>query len=174
MEASCEGGRGPEGVVAPYMDGMEVIFILTSPLRLQVPSDRFRLCHLNKTLHVFSFICKMYNIWHQSYHPVFHYRNNIWWGERKSSSCSFSHCPLTSSPSSSSVICQKTGPKPLAKRFLHIVRPRASSFNSQYPLLSLRSSSNILRLLPCLLVTSICPFIFPSITCFRRQFLRKI
>jgi hypothetical protein len=31
--------------------------------------------------------------------------------------------------SSSSVICQMTGPKPLPKRFLHIVRSRASSFN---------------------------------------------
>ena len=31
--------------------------------------------------------------------------------------------------SSSSVICQTTGPKPLPKRFLHIVRSRASSFN---------------------------------------------
>jgi hypothetical protein len=40
--------------------------------------------------------------------------------------------------------------------------------------MSLRSSSNFLRLLPSLLVTSICPFIFPSITCFRRQFLRKM
>ena len=78
------------------------------------------------------------------------------------------------SSSSSSVICQTTGPKPLAKRFLHIVRSRASSFNSQYPLLSLRSSSNFLHLLPCLLVTSICPLIFPSITCFRKQFLRKM
>jgi len=55
----------------------------------------------------------------------------------------------------SSVICQTTGPKPLAKRFLHTVRSRASSFNSQYPLLSLRSSSNFLRLLPRLPVTSI-------------------
>ena len=54
------------------------------------------------------------------------------------------------------------------------LRSRASSFNSHYPLLSLRSSSNFLRLLPCLLVTSVCPFIFPSITCFRRQFLRKM
>ena len=62
--------------------------------------------------------------------------------------------------SSSPVICQTTGPKPLAKRFLHIVRSRAYSFNSQYPLLFLRSSSSFLRLLPCLLVTSICPFIF--------------
>ena len=78
------------------------------------------------------------------------------------------------SSSSSSVICQTIGPKPLAKRFLHIVRSTASSFNSQYPLLSLRSSSNFLRLLTCRLVTSICPFIFPSITCFRRQFLRKM
>ena len=76
--------------------------------------------------------------------------------------------------SSSSVICQTTGPKPLPKRFLHIVRSRASSFNRQYPLLSLSSSSSFLRLLSRLLVTSICPFIFPSITCCRRQFLRKM
>ena len=81
---------------------------------------------------------------------------------------------LHMSSSSSSVICQTTGPKPLAKRFLHTVRSRASSFNSQYSLLSLRPSSNFLRLLPCILVTSICPFIFPSITCFRRQFLCKM
>ena len=57
----------------------------------------------------------------------------------------------SSSSSSSSVICQTTGPKPLPKRFLHIVRSTASSFNWQYPLLSLRSS-----------------------TCCRRQFLRKM
>ena len=31
-----------------------------------------------------------------------------------------------------------------------------------------------LRLLPRLITTSISPFIFPSITCFRRQFLRKM
>ena len=80
----------------------------------------------------------------------------------------------SSSSSSSSAICQTTGPKPLPKRLLHIVRSRASSFNWPYPLLSLRSSSSFLRLLPCLLVTSICPFIFPSITCCRRQFLRKM
>ena len=66
---------------------------------------------------------------------------------------------LTSSWSSS-VICQTTGPKFLPKRFLHIVRSRASSFNWQYPLLSLRSSSSFLRLLPRLLVTSICPLSF--------------
>ena len=74
----------------------------------------------------------------------------------------------------SSVICQTTGPKPLPKRFLHIVRSRASSFNWQYPLLSLRSYSSFLRLFPRLLVTSICLFIFPSITYCRRQFLRKM
>ena len=62
--------------------------------------------------------------------------------------------------SSSSLICETTGPKPLPKRFRHIVRSRASSINWQYPLLSLRSSSSFLRLLPRLLVTSICPFIF--------------
>ena len=90
--------------------------------------------------------------------------------------CTFLHKPYSFSlpSSSSSVICQTTGPKPLPKRFLHIVRSRASSFNWQYPLLSLRSSSSFLRVLPRLLVTSICPFIFPSITHCRRQFLRKM
>ena len=72
------------------------------------------------------------------------------------------------------IFCLTTGPKPPPKRFLHIVRSRASSFKWQYPLLSLRSSSSFLRLLHRLLVTSISPFIFLSITCFRRQFLRKM
>jgi hypothetical protein len=81
---------------------------------------------------------------------------------------------VSSSSSSSSVICQTTGPKPLPKWFLHLTRSRASCFKWQYPLLSPRSSSSFLRLLPRLLLTSICPFIFPSITSFRRQFLRKI
>ena len=59
------------------------------------------------------------------------------------------------------VVCLTTGPKPLPKRALHIVRSRASSFKWEYPLLSLRSSSSFLRLLPRLPVTSISPFIFP-------------
>jgi hypothetical protein len=67
-----------------------------------------------------------------------------------------------------------TGLKPLAKPALHIVRSRAPSFRCEYPLLSLRSPSSFLRLLPRLPVTSITPFTFPSITCHRRQFLRKI
>jgi hypothetical protein len=46
-----------------------------------------------------------------------------------------------------------------------------ASFKWEYPRLSSRSSTNFLRLLPHLLV---CPFVFPSITCFRRQFLRKM
>ena len=36
-----------------------------------------------------------------------------------------------------SVVCLTTGPKPLPKRALHIVRSRASSFKWEYPLLSL-------------------------------------
>jgi hypothetical protein len=43
-----------------------------------------------------------------------------------------------------------------------------------YPLLFLRSSTSFLRLLPRLPVTSIPPFLSPSITCHRRQFLRKM
>jgi len=72
------------------------------------------------------------------------------------------------------VVCLTTGPKPLRKRALHIVRSRASSFKWEYPLLSLRSSNSFLRLLPCLLVTSIPPCIFPSVTRCRRQFRRKM
>ena len=67
-----------------------------------------------------------------------------------------------------SVFCLTTGSEPPQKRFLHVVRSRASSFKREYPFLSLRLSSS-LRLLPRLFVTSISPFIFPSITCFRKQ-----
>ena len=73
-----------------------------------------------------------------------------------------------------SVVCLTTGPKPPPNWFVHIVRSRASFFKWEYPLLSLRSSSSFLCLLPCLLATSISPFIFPSIICFRRQFLCKM
>jgi hypothetical protein len=51
------------------------------------------------------------------------------------------------------------------------VQSRASSFKWEYPLLSLSSSSSFLRPLPRLPVTSIPPFIVPSITSCRRQFL---
>ena len=71
-------------------------------------------------------------------------------------------------------VCLTTGPKPLPKRALHIVRSRASSFKWGYPLLCLMSSSSFLRLLPRLPVTSILLFIFPSISRCRRQFLRKM
>jgi len=73
-----------------------------------------------------------------------------------------------------SVFCLTTSPKPPPKRCLHIVRSRASSFKCEYPFLSLKSSSSFLHLLPRLLASSISPFIFPSITCFRRQFLSKM
>jgi hypothetical protein len=72
------------------------------------------------------------------------------------------------------ILCLTLGSKPLRKRALHVVRSRASSFKWEYILISLRSSSSFLRLLPCLPVTSIPPFIFSSITRCRRQFLRKI
>jgi hypothetical protein len=72
------------------------------------------------------------------------------------------------------VVFLTTGPKPLPKRALHIVRSRASSFKWEHPLLPLRLSNSFLRLLPCLPVTSIPPCIFPSVTRCRRQFLRKM
>jgi hypothetical protein len=72
------------------------------------------------------------------------------------------------------VVCLTTGPKPLPKQAHRIERSRASSFRCECPLLSLRSSSSLPHLLPRLPVTSIPPFIYPSITCRRRQFLRKM
>ena len=42
------------------------------------------------------------------------------------------------------VVCLTTGPKPLPKRALHLMRSRASSFKCEYPLLSVRSSSSFL------------------------------
>ena len=69
-----------------------------------------------------------------------------------------------------SAVCLATGPQPHPKRVLHTVRSTASTFNFQYLLVPLRSSGSCLRLLIRLPVASI----FPSITCFRRQFLRKI
>ena len=47
-----------------------------------------------------------------------------------------------------SVDCLTTGPQTLTKRVPNTVRSSASSFNFQYPLFSLRSSSSFLRLLP--------------------------
>jgi hypothetical protein len=58
-------------------------------------------------------------------------------------------------------VCLTTGTTPAPKRALHIVRSRASFFMWEHPLLSLRSSSSFLRLLPHLPVISIPPFIFP-------------
>ena len=64
--------------------------------------------------------------------------------------------------------------KASSKAARHTVRSRAFSFKWEYPLLSSRSSSGFLRLLPRLPVTSVPPFIFPSIIRCRRQFLRKM
>jgi hypothetical protein len=72
------------------------------------------------------------------------------------------------------VVCLTTGPKPLPKQSVHIVRSRASSFKWEYPLLSLRSSNSFLCLLPRLPVTSIPLYVFPSITCCSTQFLCKM
>ena len=59
------------------------------------------------------------------------------------------------------------------KRVHHRVISSASFFSFQYPLISSRSSTSCLLLLPRLPVTIIVPSIFPSVTYFIRQFLRK-
>ena len=73
-----------------------------------------------------------------------------------------------------SVGCLTTGPQPRVEPLLHTVRSSAFSSNLQYPHFSLRSSSSCLPLLPRLPITSTLPSIFPSIPCFRRQFLRDM
>jgi len=59
------------------------------------------------------------------------------------------------------------------KRVLRIVRSTGSSSSFQYRLFSLRSSSSCLPLLHSS-SHHFYHFIFPSITCFRRQFLHKM
>ena len=70
-----------------------------------------------------------------------------------------------------SAVCRTTGPQPLPMRVLHSLRSSASSSNFQFPLVSLRSSSSCLCLLPRLPVTSILSCLLPPATCFRRHFL---
>ena len=67
-------------------------------------------------------------------------------------------------------------PEPLPKPTLHRGRSSASSYNIQSPPFFLRSSSSCIRLISRLPITLILPYIFFffSITCFRRQFLRKM
>jgi hypothetical protein len=61
-----------------------------------------------------------------------------------------------------------------SEAIVHIVRCSASSFNFRYPLVSVRSSSSCLRLLPRLSVSCFILFIYPSVACFRRHFLLKM
>jgi hypothetical protein len=63
-------------------------------------------------------------------------------------SCRYGHLKRNSCPQQliHSVFCLTTGPKPPPKRFLHILRSRASSFIWEHPLLSLRSTSSSLHL----------------------------
>ena len=68
------------------------------------------------------------------------------------------------------LVCLATG----SQRDLHRGRFSVSSFNFMYPLVSSRSSSSSLKLLPRPPVTSILPCIFPSIMCFKRQSLGKM
>ena len=53
-------------------------------------------------------------------------------------------------------------------------RSSASSFNLNHFLFFLRPCNSCLRLLPRLPLSSILPSMFPTITCFRSRFLRKM
>ena len=65
-------------------------------------------------------------------------------------------------------------PQSRRKLILHTVRSSASSLNYKYQVFYKRSSSSCLRLLLPLPVTSILPYILPSVSLVRRQFLRKL
>jgi len=69
-----------------------------------------------------------------------------------------------------SVVRLVTGPQPLSRRVLHRVQSSASCCNFQYRLISLRSPSSCLRLLPRLPVTSVLSPICLAIMFFIRQF----
>jgi len=71
------------------------------------------------------------------------------------------------------IIIKKTGPS-LPKQDLHRVQTSASCLNFQYLRFSLTSFTSCWSVLPRLTVTSIILSKFPSITCFRKQFLRKM
>jgi len=73
-----------------------------------------------------------------------------------------------------STVCLTTGPETLPKRFLHTMGYNSSFFNFQCPPVYLRSSRTCLRLLPRLPVTYVFSYIFPLITCLRRQSVRRI
>ena len=66
-----------------------------------------------------------------------------------------------------------TGPHLLIRCVLQTVQSSASCFNFQYPLVSLKSSSSCLFIVPLLPITSIPPPIFTSKMCFKRQFLAR-
>jgi hypothetical protein len=72
-----------------------------------------------------------------------------------------------------SAVYLTAGPYPILKRVIYRLRASPSSFSFRYTLVCLRPSRICLRLLPRPPVTSIHFSIFPSITCFRRQFLRR-
>ena len=72
------------------------------------------------------------------------------------------------------MVCLTSCLQPLPKLALHKVWSSASFFNFQHPLLCWKSSSSCLLPLLRLYFTSVFSHIFSSITCFRRQFLRKI
>jgi len=72
-----------------------------------------------------------------------------------------------------SVVCRTTAPQPPPKRVLHGVRSNASSFNCQHPLVSLRSPSSCLHLIPRVPVAYNLLCTYVSVTCFRQLLPRK-
>jgi len=101
-------------------------------------------------------VCKHYKVtdfsWHFVKYTSYPYNENCW-----------SHWNLHHT---SSVLRR-------VHSLFHRVQFSASSFNFHYRPVSLPSFTSCLRLFPRVPVTSILPYIFPSIECFRRWFLRK-
>ena len=100
-------------------------------------------------------ICDLFQNWHLRTFTRFILRNRLISHKSFSILCSDHYFDLFTKSYSfiHLVVCLTTGPKPLPKRALHTVLSRVSSFKWVNPVLSLRSSSSFLRLLPRLLVT---------------------
>ena len=119
---------------------LHIFLIMSCWILLRMGNATDKICRANQKTHF------IFNTLSSENSVVYAILWKVWWRQRgyRWQHNSFIHL----------VVCLTTGPKPLPKRALHIVRSRASSFKWEYPLLSLRSYSIFLRLLPRLPVTS--------------------
>ena len=113
---------------------------------------------------------------HNTHHKSHKYYASLRFKENLPTSyeAKYSHDTCSYTNFNHSAVCLTTSLQLLAQPVLQRVRSSVSFFGLQYPLVSARSFSTCLRLLPRLPAIAIIHYIFPSVTCFPRQFLRKM